>query len=69
MAELGPLLIELPKEKSVLMDFDFLMTMIDGKVLACITNLKSMQNCSICGANLNKMSDIRNLNNFKPCEL
>ena len=30
--------------------------------------MKSMQNCSICAAKLNEMSDIRNLNNFKRCE-
>ena len=44
------------------------MTMIDGKVLAYITKTKSMQNCSICEAKPNEVSDIRNLNNFKPCE-
>ena len=27
-----------------------------------------MQNCSICEAKPNEVSDIRNLNNFKPCE-
>ena len=43
MAELGPFLIELPNEKTVLVDFDFVMTMIDGKVLAYITNTKSMR--------------------------
>ena len=67
-AELGPLLIELPNEKLVLVDFDFVIIMIYGNVLACITNTKSMQNCSICEAKPKEISDIRNLNNFKPCK-
>ena len=38
---------KLADKKPVLVDFDFVMIIIDGKVLAYITNTKSMQSCSI----------------------
>lgn len=56
--ELAPININLPNEKNILVDFDFVLSMIDGKVLTYITGTSSMMNCPICGAKPNDMSNI-----------
>lgn len=59
MSELVPVAVKLTNGESVLVDFDFVMSMIDGKVLTYITDTSSMQNCPICGATPNAMSDLK----------
>lgn len=61
MCELTPLKIDLPGDKFVLIDFNFVLSMIDGKVLTYITGSSSMQNCPICGATPNIMNSIEKL--------
>lgn len=61
MSELTPVKVELQNGKCVLIDFDFVLSMIDGKVLTYITGNSSMQNCPICGAKPNTMNSIEML--------
>lgn len=63
MSELTPVKVELTnaKDKFILVDFDFVLSMIDGKVLTYITGNSSMQNCPICGATPNIMNDAQKL--------
>lgn len=56
MNELTPVKVELLNDKIILVDFDFVLSMIDGKVLTYITGSSSMQNCPICGAKPNVMN-------------
>jgi hypothetical protein len=59
MCELTPVEVELSNGKTVLVDFDFVLSMIDGKVLTYITGNSSMSNCPICGATPNVMSSAK----------
>lgn len=54
--ELTPVKVELVNDRIILVDFDFVLSMIDGKVLTYITGNSSMQNCPICGAKPNAMN-------------
>ena len=56
MSELTPVEVELSNGKLIHVDFDFVLSMIDGKVLTYITGNTSMQNCAICGATPNIMN-------------
>ncbi|XP_062543340.1 uncharacterized protein LOC134210917 [Armigeres subalbatus] len=58
LSELVPVKIDLEQEKYVLVDFDFVMSMVDGKVLNYITGTSSMQNCPICKATPNVMTSL-----------
>lgn len=58
ISELVPVKINLAQDKYVLVDFDFVMSMIDGKVLNYITGTSSMQNCPICKATPNTMTSL-----------
>ncbi|XP_062559133.1 uncharacterized protein LOC134223925 isoform X1 [Armigeres subalbatus] len=59
ISELVPVKIQLSNDEFVLVDFIFVMSMIDGKVLNYVTDTSSMSNCPICGATPNVMSDIK----------
>ena len=61
MGELAPVEVELSNGKSILVDFDFVLSMIDGKVLTYITGNSSMSNCPICGATPNIMHSAEKL--------
>ena len=61
MSELTPVEVELSNGKLIHVDFDFVLSMIDGKVLTYITGNTSMQNCAICGATPNIMNSKKNL--------
>ncbi|GAB0087959.1 uncharacterized protein DMENIID0001_023290 [Sergentomyia squamirostris] len=59
--------INLTDNKFVLIDFTFVMSMIDGKVLTYVIGSKSMSRCPICKATPNKMSSLKMLNKgFSP---
>lgn len=57
--ELNPVKIIVVGDKYIHVQFKFVLSMIDGKVLSYITETSSMQNCPICGATPNVMSDRR----------
>lgn len=68
-SNLKPVQVELSEEKSVSVSFDFVMSMIDGKILTFITGTSSMQCCPICGASPNKMNDKKELEKGFPSRL
>lgn len=54
---------------NVSVSFVLYLTMIDGKVLAVITNTKSYETCCICQANPKNFNDLRNVSTrLKPQE-
>ena len=55
--DLEPIKVDLSNGKYVIIDFAFVMSMIDGKILAFITNTKSIETCPICGATPKLMTD------------
>ena len=63
ISNLIPFKIDLSETKYVIITYSFYMSMIDGKVLAYVTNTSSMQCCCICGAALNEMNSKDNLEN------
>lgn len=63
MSELTPVQVELTSAngKSILVDFNFALSMINGKVLTYVTGGTSMQNCPICRATPNIMNSAEKL--------
>jgi hypothetical protein len=63
MSELTPVQVELTNAngKSILVGFDFALSMINGKVLAYVIGGTSMQNCPICRATPNIMNSAEKL--------
>lgn len=55
--------IVLDHEKSLTINYTFIMTMIDGKVINVLTDTSS-QKCFICQCNPKAMNDLENLCNF-----
>lgn len=48
ISELQPCVLEMKNGKTVLIDYEFFLTMIDGKVLNVITDTSSTLKCAIC---------------------
>lgn len=51
--------------KIITVSFKFHLSMLDGKVLAHITNTKSFQSCTCCGATPSQMNNLQNIGNGK----
>lgn len=63
ISTLLPVRVDLSDSVHVMVSFSFYMSMIDGKVLAYVTNTVSMQSCCICGAKPNQMNSLDELEN------
>lgn len=58
-----PFKISLNDTIEVTVSYNFYMSLIDGKVLAYVTNTSSMQNCCICGAKPTQMNNLDEVEN------
>lgn len=70
MENLEEVCVKLPNGNCVSIKFEFIMSQIDGKTLAAVTETSSTQCCCICGATPTEMTNSENLKNevFAPKE-
>lgn len=67
IAHIQPYTIDV-QGKTIQIDFDLRLTVIDGKVLTAITGTDSAMCCSICKMNPKTLNIISNVDErFKPC--
>lgn len=63
--DLEATLIFLPNGKTISVTYEFHLSMVDGKVVAHVTNTKSFQSCTCCGATPSQMNQLDNFSNGK----